>query len=308
MAKHSTKRTIRSGYLNFRRSGLPTASSIVMMMITLSIITFFIYSQAVLTNSLERIKDKVDVTVYFIPGTSEDTIANIENDLKNLPEVKDVTYTSADDSIAAFKEKHANDYLTLQALNELSSNPLGASLKVKAKDPSQYESISNYFSSDNVVSQNTLNVIDKIDYSQNKIIIDKLNSIIDNSKKLGFAISLIFIIVSIFITYNTLRLMIFISKEDISTMKLVGASKSYIRGPFIVSGIFIGAVASIFTIVLFLPISIWISNAMSNFLGIDLLAYYKDNFFQLFLVQFISAVVIGSISSYFAIHRYLRKK
>jgi cell division transport system permease protein len=277
------------------------------MTITLFVITSLIFIQAALSSSLNDIKDKVDVTVYFVSNTDELSIKNIEEALMNLPEVQSITYTSEDQALTDFKEKHSNDYLTLQALDELNSNPLGASLNIKAKDPSQYESISKYFEGDSTISQEALTIVDKVDYHQNKIVIDRLTSIINGAKKLGFAISLILIIISLIITFSTIRLIIYMSRDEISVMKLVGADGRYIRGPFIVSGILVGIFASVATILLFIPVSIWLGNQMTDFVGINLFTYYKSNFLQLFIIMLGSGVTIGVISSFFAIHRYLRK-
>lgn len=301
------KRVIVSGYRNFTRSGFTSIASILIMTITLFVVTSLIFIQAALNSSLNDIKEKVDVTVYFVSDASELSIKNMEEALRSLPEVSNITYTSRDEALAKFKEKHVNDYLTLQALDELDDNPLGATLNIKAQDPSQYESISKYFESDSALSDGDLTIIDKIDYHQNKIVIDRLTSIINGAKKLGFAISLILILISILITFNTIRLIIYMSREEISVMKLVGAGGRYIRGPFIVSGILVGVVASLLTVVIFFPVSIWLGNQMTDFVGINLYTYFKSNFFQLFIIMLGCGVIIGSISSIFAIHRYLRK-
>jgi len=301
------KRVIISGYRSFRRSGFTSLASIFIMTITLFFITSLIFVQAALNSSLSDIKEKVDVTVYFVPGSGEASIEGVETILKNLPEIKDISYTSETEALAEFKERHVNDYLTLQALDELDTNPLGASLNIKAKDPSQYESIAKYFESDGTLSKEDLMIIDKIDYSQNKIVIDKLTSIINGAQKLGFALSVILILISILITFNTVKLIIYMSRDEIGVMKLVGADKKYISGPFIVSGVMVGVISAVCTILLFIPVSIWLGNQMTDFVGINLFTYYKSNFIQLFIIMLGSGVSIGVISSVFAIHKHLQK-
>lgn len=301
------KRVIVSGYRNFTRSGFTSIASIIIMTITLFVMTSLIFIQAALNSSLNDIKEKVDVTVYFVSNAEESSIKDIEEAIRNLPEVRDITYTSQDQALTDFKERHSNDYLTLQALDELDQNPLGASLNIKAKDPSQYESIANYFDGDNAISKGASTMIDKIDYHQNKIVIDRLTSIINGAKKLGFAVSVILILISLLITFSTIRLIIYMSREEINVMKLVGAGVGYIRGPFIVSGILVGTISSIITMLIFTPVSIWLGNQMTDFVGINLYTYYQSNFFQLFIIMLGSGVTIGVISSIFAVHRYLRK-
>lgn len=301
------KRIIRSGYRNFTRSGFTSLASILMMVITLFVITSLIFVKATLTSSLDDIKKQVDVTVYFVPGAEESSIAEIQSVISKFPEVKDVTYTSSEEAISLFREKHANDYLTLQALDELNSNPLGASLNIRAKDPSQYESIVKYFDSDSSLSKGALTIIDKVDYHQNKVVIDRLTSIIAGAERLGFVVSMILIIISIIITFSTIRLIIYMSREEIGVMRLVGAGSKYIQGPFIISGVLVGITASVITILLFFPISIWLGNQVTDFVGINLYSYFKSNFFQLFIIMLGSGILLGSISSALAIAKYLRK-
>jgi cell division transport system permease protein len=306
MLIHS-KRIIKSGWKNFIRSGFTSVASILIMTITLFVITSLIFVQAALSSSLNDIREKVDVTVYFIPGADEASIKKVEESLVKLPEIKDISYTSAEEALSNFKDKHSNDYLTLQALDELNDNPLGASLNIKANDPSQYESISKYFENDNALSKGALTIIDKIDYSQNKLVIDRLTSIINGAKNLGFVVSLVLIIISIIITFNTIRLIIYMSRDEISVMRLVGAGTKYVQGPFIVSGVLVGVCSALLSMLIFIPISIWLGNHMTDFIGINLYKYYKSNFLQLFIIMLGSGVLLGGISSFFAISRFLRK-
>ncbi len=298
---------MRSGYHNFIRSGFTSLASILVMTITLFVITSLIFIQASLNASLNDVKERVDVTVYFVPGAIEKDILEVQDTLEKLPEIREISYTSQEEALMNFKDKHSNDYLTLQALDELDSNPLGASLNIKAEDPSQYENISKYIENDGTLSRGALTIIDKIDYRQNKIVIDRLNSIIAGAQRLGLIISLVLVLISIIITFNTIKLIIYMSKEEIKVMRLVGAGNRYIQGPFIFSGILVGITASILTILLFIPISIWLGNQMSDFLSLNLYTYFKSNFLQLFIIMIFSGIMIGSISSSLAIVRYLRK-
>jgi len=302
------KRIIVSGYRNFTRSVFTSIASVLIMTITLFVITSLILVQATLNSALNNIKEKVDVTVYFVPNAPEDVIFEIQNSLENLPEVSGITYISQEKSLQDFKEKHANDYLTLQALEEIGENPLGAALNINAKDPSQYESISNYFEDGMTLSKGALSIIDKIDYSQNKLVIDRLTSIIEGAQRLGFIVSLILVLISLLITYSTIRLIIYMSREEIGVMKLVGAGEKYISGPFIASGVMVGVMASVVTALIFVPVSIWLGNQMTDFIGINIYSYYKANFWQLFIIMLGSGIILGSISSIFAINKYLRKK
>jgi cell division transport system permease protein len=301
------RRILIAGFINFKRNSLISWASVLVITITLSVITAIIFLQTILNFSLNQIKDKVDVTIYFTVDASEVKIMSLKESIEKLPEVAKVDYTSADEALAFFRERHSDDYPTIQALDEINENPLGGYLNIKAKEVSQYESIANFLKSDNALVLGSSSIIDKVNYNQNKLVIDRLNSIIAGAQKLGFLITLFLIIISIIITLNTIRLAIFISKEEIGVMRLVGASKMRVRGPFIVEGAICGSIASVITIILFWPITVWLGHNMTNFLGINMHDYYLSNFFQIFLIILLSGVSLGMISSFLAIRRYLNK-
>ncbi len=273
------------------------------MTITLSVILSLVFLQFVLNYSLTQIKDKVDVTIYFVSGAEEEKIFSLKASLEQLPEVSSVSYLSAEDSLAAFKERYAGDYLTLQALEEIGENPLGASLNVRAQETSQYESIDKFLESDTVNAA----IIDKVNYRQNKVVIDRLASIINGAQVLGGLITLILIAISILITFNTIRLTIFISREEIGIMRLVGAENRYIRGPFVIEGVIYGVVSSILTMALFFPFTYWLGKNLTGFFGTNIFHYYLGNFVELFFIALGSGVILGVISSFLAIRKYLNK-
>ena len=206
------KRIIKAGFINFSRNGLVSWAAVLVTTITLSVITAIILLQAVLYFSLGQIRDKVDVTIYFNVSAPEDQIMLLKSSLEKLPEVAEVSYTSAEEALRIFRERHEKDYPTIQALDEIKENPLGAYLNVRAKEVSQYESIANFMKSDNALVLGGDDIVDKVNYHQNKLVIDRLNSIISGAQKLAFLVTLILIIISIVITFNTILLTIFISK------------------------------------------------------------------------------------------------
>lgn len=302
----NTKRVIRSGFINFWRNGFVSLASVLVMVITLFVIGSIIFTTALLTSSLNQIKDKVDINVYMTTDAKEDDIAALQKNIESLPQVSSVEYITREQALANFKERHANDQLTLQALEELDDNPLGAILNVKAKETSQYEGISTYLQGKNILNASGVPIVDKVNYTQNKVAIDKLTRIIDAGQKLGLVISLLLAIISILITFNTIRLAIFISREEIAVMKLVGASNKYIRGPFVIVGIMYGFVAGVITLGLFYPATFWLGKSTESFFtGINIFNYYITHFAQIFTIVILGGIIIGAVSSYLAVKKYL---
>ena len=307
MVTTEIKRIAKAGFINFTRGGLVSFAAVLVVTITLSVITFIILLQAVLYFSLNAIKDKVDVTIYFTVDAPETKIMLLKESLENLPEVAGISYTSAEEALKIFRDRHKNDYSTIAALDEIGNNPLGAYLNVKAKEISQYESIANFMKSDNALVLGSASIIDKVNYHQNKLVIDRLNTIISSAQKFGFLITLLLIIVSVIVTFNTIRLTIFISKEEIGVMRRVGASKMRVRSPFMVEGVIYGIIATIITSVIFWPMTVWLGRHMTDFLGLNMYDYYISNFFQIFAITLLSGIILGMISSYIAVRRYLNR-
>jgi cell division transport system permease protein len=301
------KRIIRSGFFSFWRNGFVSLSAVLVMTVTLFVIGSTIFSGAILRGVLDEIKNKVDINVYFIQSANESDILNLKSQLEQLPEVAPpVVYESRDAVLADFKSRHQNDQFTLQALDELGTNPLDATLNIKAKDPSQYSSIVDFINNKAVGSDGS-SLVDKVNYYQNKDTIDKLTGIINSSNEIGFALTMFLIIISVLITFNTLRLVIYMSREEISVMRLVGASTGYIRGPFFVAGALYGFVSAVITLIVFYPITLWLGKtAESFFVGINVFSYYVANFGEIFLIIVFSGVAIGSLSSFLAVRKYLK--
>lgn len=301
------RRVLVGGAKNFSRGGAVSAATVLIMTVTLAIIGALILLSALLSYTLNTIKDKVDVSVYFVTSASEPDIFAVRDQLEKLPQVASVTYTSADDALAAFRARHATDQLTLQALDELGGNPLDASLEVKAKDPSEYESIVNFLQASPALSAAGTSIIDRINYAQNKDVINRLTLAIGATRGIGLAIVLIFAVASVLIAFATIRLAIYTAKDEIAVMRLVGASNAYIRGPFIVEGTITGVIAALVVLLLLWPATWYAGAKTASWMGgFDLGRYYTGHFLFLFATLVVSGIALGTIASVLAIRRYLK--
>ena len=138
------KRIVKAGFVNFYRSGVVSIASVLVMTVTLFIISALLLLNAILNFSLAEIQNKVDINVYFYPESAESQVLEFKTLLEGLPEVAEVTYVSREQALVDFQERHEGDFLTLQALEELGENPLGASLNVRATDSTLYENIARF--------------------------------------------------------------------------------------------------------------------------------------------------------------------
>jgi cell division transport system permease protein len=243
------KRIIRSGFKTFLRNGLLSASSILVMTIAMVTMIAIFFATVLIQASISQLESKVDINIYFKSEAPIDKVLEFKKLIEVLPQVdtEKTNYISKEESLEKFKEKHKDNPTILEALNIVSDNPLGAVLNIKSKEISQYSGISEFIEGDNITKKYG-SIIENLNYNQNKTAIEKLNILISYTYKIGMVVSLILILVSIIVTFNTMRLIIYTFKEEISIMRLVGASKFFARGPFVVEGILYGIISAIFAL------------------------------------------------------------
>lgn len=301
------KRVIKAGGASFVRNGSVSVASTLVMTVTLSVIASLLFVSAVLQSTLEGIRDKVDVNVYFEMSASEDQILAMKARLDSREDIESTAYTNADQALANFRERHGGNELVMGALDEIGENPLEANINIRATDPSHYQAIADFIQQENVTGENTQQIVKKISYIENKEAIDTLSRIISSSERLGIIIALFFIIISILITFNTVRLAIYTSKDEIAVMRLVGASSRYIKGPFVTVGIIYGLVSAFITLVIFYPITYWVGPMTYNLgTGLNVFTYYLANFLQITAIVIGAGVILGIISSYLAVKKYIQ--
>ncbi len=298
------KRVFRAGSVNVMRNSFVSLASIFVMTMTLVIIGSLMFLNTLVGEFVNYVKDKVDINVYFVTSADEQAIRDFQSLLQNIPEVSYVTYTSRDQALQDFKTRHENDQLTLQALDELNDNPFGASLAIKAKDPSQYQLIAQFLQ-DHMNDTNGNPFIDSVNYAENKTVIDQLENVTRYVQRFGWFTILIFATASILITFNTIRLAIYTAREEISVMRLVGASNTYIRGPFVIEGTLYGIVSGMLSLVILFPLAWLLRHPIQLMFGSDIFANYLTTFPLYLLVLVASGAFLGAISSYLAVRKYL---
>lgn len=303
MISTTFKRIIRSGLVNFWRNRFVAAASILSLTITLFMISGLYLGANFVQNLIAQINSQVDVAVSFKLSASDDSIAQLKKSLELLPEVRSVTLSSREDELAAFKERHKDNSILLQSIDEV-GNPFGARLSVLAKDPSHYESIDRFLKSNDQVSGEN-GIIDSVSFK--KDIISRLTSAVDTSKKVGYAIVIILALVSVLVTFNTISLTIYSAREEINVMRLVGASNIYTRGPFMVEGFVAGLLSALLSLILWYPAALWIRNTtLSVYGGVDMVSLYFKLFPLLLLLNLVLGIILGMLASFLSTHRYLK--
>jgi cell division transport system permease protein len=295
-------RIFHFGFKNFWRNGWLTTVTVMIMTLALLVFSWLIFFGVVTSRAAASIEDKIDISVYFNTNTSEDEILSIQQSLEGLSQVQSVDYISRDQALAIFKQNHAGDTTITQAVNELDTNPLEASLNIKAKNPSQYGAIADYLNSSDLSQY-----VDSVSYTQNQSVIDRLAKIVKTVEVGGVIVMIVFALLAGLVVFNTIRLAIYSSREEIGVMRVVGASNALVRGPFVVEGTLCGAIAALLSLIISAPILFAINPYLNIFIpGMDLFQYFLSHIVALFFYILFFGIVLGAASSFVAVRRYLK--
>ncbi|MBU6310868.1 ABC transporter permease [Patescibacteria group bacterium] len=300
----SVRRVVRSGLVNAWRNAFVSIASIFVMTTTMLLVGSLLILSALIDQFIAYVEDKVDVNVYFVTDAPERDILDFQRELEALPEVRYVTYTNRDSALQEFRARYSGDQNIVGALDELETNPFGASLAIKAKNAENFESIYRFIQSKEESAAGAP-LIEKVNYERNRAVIEQLGGVVRTVESVGFAITIIYLLASLAITFNTIRLAIYTAREEIAVMRLVGANNMYIRSPFMVEGTLYGAISGTIALILFLPISYFLRGASQAFFGADIFAYYLVHLPLFFAVLVIGGAVLGGLSAFLAVRKYL---
>jgi len=267
------------------------------------LVTGLFFFQGTASYLTSQLQDKIDITAYFKDGTQEQDILNAKDSiLKMSPDIKDIEYISKDQALASFNKKHKDNAVLVKALQEVGDNPFLPSLNITTNgDLLQYASVSNILQTSDFSK-----LIDKVDFSQKKDTIEKVYSITSNINTFGLLLGFVLIIVAMLVVFNTIKLTIENSKEEISTMRIVGASDWFIRGPFVIQGIIYGVIAFLVCILLSVAFSYFLSSKIEIILpGFNAFGYFLTNFWIFVLIQLVFGIGVGAISALIVVKKYL---
>ncbi|PKL72773.1 hypothetical protein CVV26_00745 [Candidatus Kuenenbacteria bacterium HGW-Kuenenbacteria-1] len=297
-------RDIKIAFQNFYRNLWLFLVTIIIIVLALFSVNLLIVLNVLTNISVEVIKEKIDISVYFKPEASEEQIYSIKSRLEVLPEVKNARYLSKKEALEWFQKNHENDPKILEALQGLEDNPLGDSLIIRAKKISDYKTILN------ILDEKQYNnfIYDK-NFGDYENYIDQLNLISKKIQQIILIISLAFILIGILVILNTVRITIYARREEIRIMKLVGATNWFIKVPFILETVICAIFAFLFSIILFYPFLNIIQPLIFGFLknyDFNIVTYFNQHFLQIFGWQFVCIIILSIISGSVAIKKYLK--
>lgn len=285
-----------------RNKGISLAA-IFILVVTVMLATSILFSQGIASFLITQIQDKIDITAYFKEDVKDQDILIVRDELLKSEIVKDVTYVSREDALKNFTERYKDNDVFTKALAQVGDNPLLPSLNIKTNgDPAQYQAVADILQKDDFK-----NIVDSVDFSQKKDVINKVYSIRSAITKTGLILGIILIIIAILVVFNTIKLTVDSLKEEISTMKIVGASNWFIRGPFIILGAIYGFIAFIICFIISgLFFYFLVGKILEILPGFNSFDYFLANAWIFILIQVIFGVGTGVVSSFLAVRKYLK--
>lgn len=299
-------RMCRYGVNNFSRNAWLTVAATAVMTITLLIVFSTLAARSTLASSVDTIRKNVDMSVYIKTDTSEEDVATIKKGLENLSTVESVQYISPEEARERYARQSSDDAETLNALNEATNRNPGT-FNVQLIDIDDTAQLKKFVDSNQTVRSNLDSNRAPSFAGDRKSAIEGIAKGVVFAERAGLAATVLFVVISSLIVFNTIRMAIFNRKDEIEMMKLIGADKSFIRGPFIVEAVVYGFIAAVLATALGVAGLIGLKDRLIG--GIEVqptIDFTLANIGFVLLAMIGIGAVIGILSSLLATRRYLK--
>lgn len=299
-------RIIKLGNKNFWRNRWLTLGATLLMTLTLVMISVSVLFSFIVKDSANQIRSKIDLTIYFRDDKVKDqTIEDLGVRVESNSEVVGVKFVDKTAALERWRRLPINKNIK-DPVNE-KNNPLPRSLEVDTSNPELIEALV-----PKIVSQDSDNIIceECVSYSKNRETVNRLVGITKFVQRTGVLLSIFFGIIAIFNVLNIIRITIIARSDEIEIMRYVGASNAFIRGPFVVEGIFYGVfgtvITSVFLLLSALLLGPYLDSLAFSLLSMGFYDYVVAHIWYLVIVQLLIGVILGVVVSSVSMRRYLR--
>lgn len=306
-------RIVKYGTRGFSRNIWLSTAATVVMAFTLIILFVTVVASVILTNTAEMMKDKIDITIYLKPGTSAKTLEELTEAISKDSNIKSVVTSTSEEEYAKFLEDNAGSEEIINVLDDemtaLMIKRMQSTMRIKVYDVDNLDSIKNLVATDDIFVKN----IDKEKaptYDVNQAEIATITSWARLARTGGVVLGAVFLVVSVLIIFSTIRMAIFSRREEIYMMKLVGADKSFIRGPFLIEAEICGIIAGIVAATVSYFGFEFLAPRLSNYgINVDSIieVMHSNKLILVYLVFILAGVIIGRVSARLAVSKYLNK-
>jgi cell division transport system permease protein len=300
-------RMCRYGVNNFSRNTWLTVAATAVMTITLLIIFSAMVARSVLIDTVSQLRDKVDMSIYLKTDTTDDQANQVITQLQKLSSVVSVNYINPAQARAIIAQQNANDVEYLNALN-IATNENPGVIHIKIQDINNTAQLSQFVDTSDVLKKYIDPARAPSFAGPLKASIESIGRAIGFAEEVGVVASLIFVAISSLIIFNTIRMAIFNRKEEIQMMKLIGADRSFIRGPFVVEAIVYGFIAAVIATGIGIGLLYQITPTLTSYQitvqpTLNFVTFYAG---FVLLGMIVAGAFIGVVSSLLATRRYLK--
>lgn len=297
-------RVFKFAFQNFWRNIWLSVITITILVLTLLSVNILVVLNVLGNTAVRSIEDRVDVTVSLKPGLVPETVSEIRSYLSGMSQVVNVFLIEPEAALIEFQKRHADNSQILNSLTELEENPFGSTLVVRARSTADYpfvlEALENPSYRDFVQDKN---------FTDHQNIIERINHISERLRRFGIVLAAVFAVIAVLIILNTIRVAIYIYREEIGIMKLVGASNWFVRTPFLLESVIYSVLAVLITMAIVFPILKLIEPQLQAFFEatpVGLVSFFSTNLVVIFGYELLALAVLTVVSSSIAVGRYLK--
>lgn len=298
----SLGRICQAGARNFFRNAWLSVAATAVMVVTLTVMLGAIILNFAVKDTIAQVTNKIDVAIFLKDEATPAQVETLQTELKQLDNVQSTKYISKLDALKRYREQNKDKPALLEAVSE-KENPLPTSIEIQVKDLKQIDPIIALTKKEEykIIVQDTSYGEDRQKTVQR---IASINSFLTKS---GIVVSAIFATIAVLIIFNTIRIAIFSRGEEIQIMSLVGATKRFIRGPFIFEAMLDGFLAAVFSLIICYTILIYMAPRLLGYVDFaHTLMLFEGHWTIVALLTMLTGMAIGSISSILAMARYLK--
>lgn len=275
--------------------------TIIIMVLALFSVNMLLIVKLISDTAVSAVKEKIDISLDLNPEALEEEILSLKATVSGISEVKEVRYVSKAEALEIFKDRNENNPEILQALRELGKNPLAPTLVIKPKNADNLDALTND------INKIESGIINSRNFTDHKAVLEKINSVTDKVNQAGMALSIIFILVTLSVVFNAIRVAIYTHSTEIAIMRLVGASNHFICMPFLFSGIIYTIVGILAIIAIFYPFLSLLQPYVEAFFvsnDVNVVNYFNNNFFLIYGIEFAGIALINIVASWLAVRKY----
>jgi cell division transport system permease protein len=299
----SLLRIIKFSFQDIVRNIWLSIVTITILILALFSINMLFTVKLISQNAVSAVKEKINISLYFKADASEAMILDVRQKVEAMPGVKETTFISKNQALENFRNKNKNNPEILNALKELGKNPLSPSLIILPED---FDNSANLITSLKMLESDA---IESRDFSDNSTILEKITFITSRVNEIGMFLIIIFVLTSLLVVYNAIRVAIYTHRQEIEIMRLVGASNFFIYMPYLFSTFIYSLISILVIIISFYPFLTILQPYLEVFFtdySINILTYYVNNFWFIFGLQFLAVFGITMIASLLAARKYAK--